>query len=438
MHRRSFFLLCAAYQRSGPLSPHQVLGVTPDTPFEDVRHRFHELTRRYHPDMQDGDPVKFREINTAYRLLRAEYRSKTVNAGGGAAGDGGSASSANSRFRGGGGAAGPSGRATPTGGAFWEERNERLRREHDRREQERWARQESDRTQTHRKTTLFREFLFLFSGSEIAISLASVVAVLLYSVERYHTVNRMLEEKRLRLKNMDEGLPPPMPMELDKELQTKYSEPPESTELQIDALRIREESKYRRATQRKFEDFREFMFVYDPEAIASRRVTSTRFSYQYANEADIPKRCPIVRQFNSERRTENYSTIEKELEQAIRDTPWVTPDAAYAGALVAKGLGSIAANSPNTTKWTFIEYTDLDKGTKAASTMCIAAIRNLRFDQTGMCQRVTVTGRSELHPELVEQREQDIKSGKLKKRALVKGGALPLKDLSVPLEMMKL
>jgi curved DNA-binding protein CbpA len=435
MHRRTFFLLCAPYQRTGPLSPHQVLGVTPGTPFEEVRHRFHELTRRYHPDMQDGDPVKFREINNAYRVLRAEYRSKTAGAtAGGAAGEDGGAS-ASSRFRSG---AGPSSRATPTGGAFWEERNERIRKESDRREQERWARQENDRYRANRKRTLLSEFLFIFSGSEIAISLATVVVVLLYSVERYHTVNRMLEEKRLHLKNMDEGLPPPMPMELDKELQKKYSQPPESTELQIDALRIREESKYRRATQRKFEDFREFMFVYDPEAIASRRVTSTRFSHQYAIEGDIPKRCPIVRQFNSEQRTQNYSTIEKELEKVIHDTPWVSPDAGYAGALIAKGLGSIAANSPNTTKWTFIEYTDLDQGNKAASTTCLAAIRNLRFEQTGMCQRVTVTGRSELHPELVEQRQQDLKEGKLKKRSLVRGGVLPLRDLSVPLEMMKL
>lgn len=430
MHRRTFFLRCVPHQHAGPFSPHEVLGVAPGTPFEEIRHRFHELTRRYHPDVQDGDPAKFREINAAYRVLRAEYRSRTANAG--SAAEQGRSST---RFRNG---AGPSARATPTGGAFWEERNERIRKESDRRERERWAQQEEDRTHTKRKHTLFSEFLFFFSGSEIAISLATVVAVLLYSVERYHTVNRLLEEKRLHLKNMDEGLPPPMPMTLDKELETKYSQPPETTELQIDALRIREESKYRRATQRKFEDFREFMFVYDPEAIASRRVSSTRFSYQYTNEAEIPKRCPIVRQFNSERRTENYGTIEKELEQTISETPWVSPDAGYAGALVAKGLGCIAANSPNTTKWTFIEYTDQDQGTKAASTTCLAAIRNLRFDQTGMCQRVTVTGKSELHPELVAKQEQDLKDGKLKKRALVKGGALPLKDLSIPLEFMKL
>ncbi|KPI86079.1 hypothetical protein ABL78_4840 [Leptomonas seymouri] len=431
MHRRTFLLLCVPFQGTGPLSPHQVLGVAPGTPFVEIRHRFHELTRKYHPDMQDGDPAKFREINSAYRLLRAEYRRQTANMGG-TTGDGAANSSRFHR------SAWRSGKATPTGGAFWEERNERIRKEHDRREQERWARQENDRYRTNRRSTLFSEFLLIFSGSEIAISLATVVVVLLYSVERYYTVNRMLEEKRLRLKNMDEGVPPPMPMELDKELETRYSHPPGSTELQIDALRIREESKYRRATQRKFEDFREFMFVYDPEAIASRRVTSSRFSYQYTNEREIPKRCPILREFNSENRTENYSSIQKDLENTIRAVPWVSPDAGYAGALIAKGLGSITANSPNTTKWTFIEYTDLDRGPKEASTTCLVAIRNLRFDQTGMCQRVTVTGKSVLHPELVAQREQDLKEGKLKKRFLVKGGALPLKDLSIPLEVMKL
>lgn len=430
MHRRTFFLLCVPHQRIGPLSPHQVLGVAPGTPFEQIRHRFHELTRKYHPDMEDGDPVKFREINTAYRILRAEYRSKAASAEASSGGSGGASSSSQSRRS--------TESASPTGGAFWTERNERLRRENDRRAQEQWARQERDRQRTTRRPTLFSDFFYFFNGSEIAISLATVVAVLLYSVERYHTVNVMLEEKRLRLKNMDEGLPPPMPLKLDEELTAKYSEPPESTELQIDALRIREESRYRRATQRKFEDFREFMFVYDPEAIASRRVTSTRFSHQYASEQDIPKRCPVVREFNSERRTENYATIEKDLEKVLRETPWVAPDAGYAGALVAKGLGSIAANSPNTTKWTFIEYADLDGGSKAAVPFCLAAIRNLRFDQTGMCQRVTVTGKSELHPELVAARERALKDGTLKKKELVKGGELPLKDLSVPLELMKL
>lgn len=434
MLRRTVRCLVVQAGEAGPLSPHHVLGVDPSTPFEEVRQRFYELTKRYHPDVEHGDPVKFREINAAYRQLRAEYRH---SAGGSSTGSAkadstssSSTSSSSSRFR--------QGRATPTGGAFWEERNERLRREKEQRERERHAAEDRARRQAPRKRTLFGEMLFFFSGSEIAISIGSVVAVLLYSVERYHTVNRMLAEKQQRLKNMDEGLPPPMPMEVDQELKQRYSTPPESTELQIDALRIREESSYRRATQRKFEDFREFMFVYDPDAIAARRVSSMRFSYQYMKEADIPKRCPIVREFNSESRLENYGSIEKELEQALRETPWAAPDAGYAGVLVAKGLKCISANSPNTTKWTFIEYTNMDGGAKGAPTTCLAALRNLRFEQTGMCQRVAVTGKSELQPALIAQRTEDLASGKLKKRSLVTGGELPVKDLSMPLEFMKL
>ncbi|KAK7201295.1 DnaJ domain containing protein [Novymonas esmeraldas] len=433
MLRRTLRFLGTQSEHCGPLTPHQVLGVTPETPFEEVRQRFYELTKRYHPDVSDGDPVKFREINSAYRLLRAQHRqAATTNSAGGATagGVGGGASSSGYRQR--------ATEEPPTGGAFWAERNERVRKANEQREQQRWAAEDRDRHQTRRKRGFFGEMLVLFNGSEIAISIGSVVLVLLYSMERYHTVNRMLAEKRQRLKNMDEGLPPPMPLEVDKSLSDKYCTPPESQELQIDALRIREESNYRRATQRKFEDFREFMFVYDPEAIASRKVASSRFSYQYMHEADIPKRCPIVREFHSESRTDNYATVQKEVEEAIRTTPWTAPDAGYAGALVAKGLSSIAMNSPNTTKWTFIEYTDLDKGHKGATTTCLAALRNLRFEQTGMCQRVTVTGKSELQPGLATQRERDLKSGVLTRSALVSGGPLPVGDLSRPLELMKL
>ncbi|GET92827.1 hypothetical protein, conserved [Leishmania tarentolae] len=427
MLRRTLRCLPAHSDHSGPLNPHQVLGVSSGTSFEEVRHRFHELTKRYHPDMEHGDPVKFREINAAYRLLRAQYRQSS---GGGSSSD--NARRASSGFH------HKAKRETPTGGAFWAERNEQVRKANEQRERERWAAEERDRRRTREKRSFFRELLIFLNGSEIAISIGTVVVVLLYSIERYYTVNRMLAEKRRRLKSMDEGLPPPMPLEVDKVLVDQYSTPPEAREQQIDALRIRQESSYRRATQRKFEDFREFMFVYDPEAIASRKVASTRFSFQYMREAEIPKRCPILREFNSESQTHHYGAIQKELEQVLRETPWSSPDAGYAGALVAKGLNSIAANSPNTTKWTFIEYTDMDNGPKNAKTTCLAALRNLRFGETGMCQRVAVTGKSELQPTLVAQRERNLKEGVLKTSALVKGGELPVKDLSTPLESMKL
>lgn len=427
MLRRTLRRLTAHSDHSEPLNAHQVLGVSPGTPFEEVRHRFYELTKRYHPDVENGDPVKFREISAAYHLLRAQYRVSSTR--GSAAGEARRSPSSRSRQR--------EKRETPTGGAFWAERNEQVRKANEQRERERWAAEERDRRQTEHRSFL-RELLVFLNGSEIAISIGTVILVLLYSVERYHTVHRMLAEKRRRLKNMDEGLPPPMPLEVDRTLIDKYSTLPEAREQQIDALRIREESSYRRATQRKFEDFREFMFVYDPEAIASRKVTSTRFSHQYMREEEIPKRCPILREFNSKSRTHHYGAIQKELEQAIRETPWSAPDAGYAGSLVAKGLNSIAMNSPNTTKWTFIEYTDMNNGSKNAKTTCLAALRNLRFEQTGMCQRIAVTGKSKLQPMLVAQREKDLKEGVLKKRAIVTGGELPVKDLSTPLESMKL
>ncbi|EPY26301.1 hypothetical protein STCU_06220 [Strigomonas culicis] len=282
------------------------------------------------------------------------------------------------------------------------------------------------------------EMMGFLNGYEIGLSILTVVVVLVYGVERYHTVQMMLREKRERIRRMDEELPPPMPMKVDPELQGRYNERPEKEALERDAHRIVEESRYRRKTQRKFEDFREFLFVQDPDGATERRVTFSRFSYQYLTESEIPKKCPILKHINSERKHEGYDSIQRELGEALEATPWVSPDAGYAGRLVAQGLGCVAANAPGTSKWTFIEYVDETKGKKNAQPMCLAAILNHRFEQIGMCQRVIISGKENLKPELAKQREEDLQSGVLRKRKLVQGGTLKVKDLSIPLQQMKL
>lgn len=55
-----------------------------------------------------------------------------------------------------------------------------------------------------------------------------------------------------------------------------------------------------------------------------------------------------------------------------------------------------------------------------------------------MCQRVVVTGNKKLSPALAKKREEDIQNGALTAKELVTGKRLPIKDLSIPLEQMKL
>lgn len=61
---------------SNNANPYSILGVSSSTSFDEIRSRFHELARSYHPDMANGDSVKFREVHAAYRQLRALHRAK--------------------------------------------------------------------------------------------------------------------------------------------------------------------------------------------------------------------------------------------------------------------------------------------------------------------------------------------------------------------------
>ncbi len=60
---------------------YKILGVTKDTPPEEIKKAYRKLARKYHPDLNPGDKVaeqKFKEINEAYEVLgdpkkKAEY-----------------------------------------------------------------------------------------------------------------------------------------------------------------------------------------------------------------------------------------------------------------------------------------------------------------------------------------------------------------------------
>ncbi|KAH9601484.1 DnaJ domain [Trypanosoma melophagium] len=397
-----------------PPSPYDVLGVTPNTPFSEVKARFQQLTRHYHPDMPHGDPGKFREINAAYRLIRAaqrERKSENINA------ENSSRSGSESRN-------------------FWSGRDYRNMnyREHDdtqAHEQERRDRYADPK----RNPSYLRDIMWFYEGYELAFVLGAAVAVLLIAVDRYILVQRMTREKRARLRAMDEGLPPSMPMVIDDDMLQKYSEHVPQEAIDIDNAMVKENAYYRRATQRRFEDFREFLFIYDPDGVTSRKVTTSRFSIQYMDENLIPRRCTHVREFNSEEKNKRYGDIIKDVSETLSTTPWVAPDAQFITPLIAKGLATIPMNSPDTAKWTFIEYKDNDTG---ADSTCLMALKNNRFESLGMSQRVTVTGSSKLSPRLVEQREAELQAGTLTKKELQQGGKLPVKDLSIPLEHMRL
>jgi len=69
--------------------PYKILGVSPGASEEDITKAYRRLAKKYHPDLNPGDPVaakKMSEINSAYEQIKNGAAQQT---GGGASGYGG-------------------------------------------------------------------------------------------------------------------------------------------------------------------------------------------------------------------------------------------------------------------------------------------------------------------------------------------------------------
>ena len=47
-----------------------VLGIVSRASMLDIKNRYQKLSKKYHPDMINGDNEKFRELNEAYKIIQ--------------------------------------------------------------------------------------------------------------------------------------------------------------------------------------------------------------------------------------------------------------------------------------------------------------------------------------------------------------------------------
>ena len=65
--------------------PYKVLGLSPDASDEDVKRAYRRLAKKYHPDLNPGDPVaarKMQEVNEAYDRIKNPEKFQQPNPGG--------------------------------------------------------------------------------------------------------------------------------------------------------------------------------------------------------------------------------------------------------------------------------------------------------------------------------------------------------------------
>ena len=60
------------------MNDYELLGVSPNATFEELKRAWRDACKLYHPDNPNGNAEKFRQINEAYKRLTDEVNSKTV------------------------------------------------------------------------------------------------------------------------------------------------------------------------------------------------------------------------------------------------------------------------------------------------------------------------------------------------------------------------
>jgi len=62
----------ARQKRLDHQNPYEVLGIAPDASIEEVKHRYRQLAKVFHPDTGNGDTKAMSKLNQAYQKICQE------------------------------------------------------------------------------------------------------------------------------------------------------------------------------------------------------------------------------------------------------------------------------------------------------------------------------------------------------------------------------
>jgi hypothetical protein len=408
-------------------SPHEILGVGIDTPLPDIKTKYRELARLYHPDMPSGNPNLFREVTAAYNIIKTEAKlGKRPSSSSSAATSGSGKTSYSTRS---------ASSATSQNSRDHQEAEETLKREGNR----------AQRVYNQNKYHVL-DALWNGNGWEHVATLGALFFLGVwtadvmwfarspghYKVQGLENLSREQQQPAMRFT----PLPP-----LDSH--NSVAEPPTSAvRSQQFARSVPLKTQLLASRNQHFSTLRDFLFEYDLEGADVRRATVSRFPVERMEEDSIIKQCPHHRTFHSESSELSYSrSVLNELVEALDTTPWASPDAGNAAIIVANALASVVAVSPNAAKWTIVEYQDKD--TKNATTECLFALRNNKFvPKVGKptataapskttativptAQRVLISGSSQLQYPISAERAAALAH----KRGSVMGGVVKMRDI---------
>lgn len=407
-------------------SPHEILGVRPGMSMSEIKSKYRELARLYHPDMPTGNPILFREVTAAYNIMKAEAKLGRSSAAPS------SSSTAQQQPRRG---------ATASNYRAHHESEETLRREG-----------AKGQHNYNRDQYFAFQALWASNGWETIATVGTIFLIGVWTADVMVFARSPCSYKVQELDNLSYRRQQPAERftPLPPEVEGGGEALPAAPSQQGGRDRPTSLKEQLRVSSRlqHFTTIRDFLFEHDLEGADVRRVSVSRFPVDKMDEASVFEQCPHHRVFNSESSTAPYSSVLDDLVDAIDTTPWSSPDASNAGVLVANALASVVTASPNACKWTIVEYRDTEK--KLPVTECLFALRNDKFSaatselkpgkakhthaasskrsllDAPMVQRIVISGSEFLvYPPSVERRTA---LAHKKGSATVSGGVVRMKD----------